>query len=105
MINQILTSLVFLSTLGLSNCSQKNADYELTTVHEIKSTTEVDLSNYSKATFAAGCFWCEEAIFESIKGVEEDDQQPLPPLSTKKKGPSKKPPKSKRRLQQKLKKL
>ena len=25
----------------------------------------------SKATFAAGCFWCEEAIFESVKGVKE----------------------------------
>lgn len=23
------------------------------------------------ATFAGGCFWCEEAIFESIKGVKE----------------------------------
>ena len=23
------------------------------------------------ATFAAGCFWCEEAIFESVKGVAE----------------------------------
>lgn len=25
----------------------------------------------SKATFAAGCFWCEEAVFESVKGVKE----------------------------------
>ncbi|MEO8211473.1 MAG: peptide-methionine (S)-S-oxide reductase MsrA [bacterium] len=23
-----------------------------------------------KATFAAGCFWCEEAVFESINGVD-----------------------------------
>lgn len=30
-----------------------------------KSATE------SIATFAGGCFWCEEAIFESIKGVSE----------------------------------
>lgn len=30
-----------------------------------------DLSKYSKAVFAAGCFWHEEALFESIKGVEE----------------------------------
>lgn len=30
--------------------------------------------NYGKldtAVFAAGCFWCEEAIFESLKGVKE----------------------------------
>lgn len=25
----------------------------------------------SKATFAAGCFWCVEAVFESMKGVKE----------------------------------
>ncbi|MGD1844725.1 MAG: peptide-methionine (S)-S-oxide reductase MsrA [Salibacteraceae bacterium] len=25
----------------------------------------------SKAYFASGCFWCVEAIFESVKGVEE----------------------------------
>jgi len=30
-----------------------------------------DLSKYSQATFASGCFWCVEAVFESVKGVEE----------------------------------
>lgn len=30
-----------------------------------------NLSQYSRATFAAGCFWCEEAVFESIQGVAE----------------------------------
>ena len=27
--------------------------------------------NLKKAYFASGCFWCVEAIFESLKGVEE----------------------------------
>lgn len=27
--------------------------------------------NLKKAYFASGCFWCVEAIFESVKGVEE----------------------------------
>ncbi len=30
-----------------------------------------DLSNYSRAYFASGCFWCVEAIFESVEGVAE----------------------------------
>ncbi|MEJ7912262.1 MAG: peptide-methionine (S)-S-oxide reductase MsrA [Chitinophagaceae bacterium] len=30
-----------------------------------------DLSKYSQATFASGCFWCVEGVFESVKGVEE----------------------------------
>src|SRR5438067_1707787 len=36
---------------------------------KIKNTK--DLSKYSQATFAQGCFWHSEALFESIKGVEE----------------------------------
>ena len=30
-----------------------------------------DLSEYETAYFASGCFWCVEAIFESVKGVAE----------------------------------
>jgi peptide-methionine (S)-S-oxide reductase len=30
-----------------------------------------DLSKYSKAYFASGCFWCVEAIYESVNGVKE----------------------------------
>src|ERR1700759_3924560 len=33
--------------------------------------TPNDYKNYSVATFAAGSFWREEALFESIKGVKE----------------------------------
>lgn len=29
------------------------------------------LSSYETAYFASGCFWCVEAIFESVKGVKE----------------------------------
>lgn len=33
---------------------------------------EVPLKNgLAKAYFASGCFWCVEAIYESVKGVEE----------------------------------
>lgn len=34
-----------------------------------KDKIPTDLSHYSRATFAAGCFWHEETLFESIKGV------------------------------------
>ncbi|WP_430905861.1 peptide-methionine (S)-S-oxide reductase MsrA [Maribacter sp. 2-571] len=30
-----------------------------------------DLESYETAYFASGCFWCVEAIFESVKGVQE----------------------------------
>jgi uncharacterized protein len=47
----------------------------------------------------------EFSLLAHEKGLEEEDEKPLPPLSTKKKGPSRKPPKSKRRSQRRLKKL
>jgi len=38
----------------------------------VKQKTQVkDLSKFSQATFASGCFWCVEAVFESVKGVVE----------------------------------
>ena len=30
-----------------------------------------DLKNLQTAYFSSGCFWCVEAVFESVKGVEE----------------------------------
>ena len=50
--------------IALYSCAQK-------TKKQQASSPKTDLSKYSQATFAAGCFWHEEAMFESIKGVQE----------------------------------
>lgn len=34
-------------------------------------TPQKDLSKLQTAYFASGCFWCVEAVFESVQGVEE----------------------------------
>lgn len=50
--------------------SQETA--EAVPAKEIKTPLSAqDLSKYKKAYFAAGCFWCVEAIFESVTGVKE----------------------------------
>jgi peptide-methionine (S)-S-oxide reductase len=54
------------SIITLVSCAQSNS---------IKPSSDHlaanQLKNYSVATFAAGCFWHEEALFESVKGVKE----------------------------------
>lgn len=36
-----------------------------------KPANQESLQDLSKAYFASGCFWCVEAIYESVKGVKE----------------------------------
>ena len=35
-----------------------------------KSSTTTDDSKLRKATFASGCFWCTEAVYDRLKGVK-----------------------------------
>lgn len=60
---------IFLS----SGCSSQKVDKQTTDNSEVALDVPVssDLSQYSKATFAVGCFWCMEGIYESVKGVKE----------------------------------
>ncbi|WP_297693152.1 peptide-methionine (S)-S-oxide reductase MsrA [uncultured Eudoraea sp.] len=37
----------------------------------VEKYSKQDLQDYETAYFASGCFWCVEAIFESVKGVKE----------------------------------
>jgi len=60
----IFLSLIF--SLACSTPEQPSKSNALTT-----KVSQDDLSNYSRAYFASGCFWCVEAIFESVEGVVE----------------------------------
>lgn len=62
-----------ISLLSLSNCSGQKSNGQMTARSATSSNTpgDTDLIKYSKATFAVGCFWCMEGIYESIKGVKE----------------------------------
>jgi peptide-methionine (S)-S-oxide reductase len=56
-----------LAIFYLSACAQKSK-----TVSETKDLKSLKANPDIKvATFAGGCFWCTETIFESIKGVKE----------------------------------
>jgi peptide-methionine (S)-S-oxide reductase len=54
--------------ISFSACGQnKNDQKEKPKAEKEKK----NLDNYSRAYFASGCFWCVEAVFESVRGVEE----------------------------------
>ncbi len=63
----IFTFLLFIGTMGCGSQS----DTHTSTQPEIGVKTSAELARLSKAYFASGCFWCVEAIFESVRGVEE----------------------------------
>lgn len=54
-----------ISCAVLSSCRQRSVK------PAVLDAALIDTTGLSKATFAAGCFWCEEAIFESVIGVKE----------------------------------
>ncbi|MBA4746431.1 MAG: peptide-methionine (S)-S-oxide reductase MsrA [Muricauda sp.] len=51
---------------GKQEVAQKESDPHLET-----KLISGQLQKYETAYFASGCFWCVEAIFESVKGVKE----------------------------------
>lgn len=72
-------SLLCLTVLMVTSCQSKtkqnkiseNTPNTIEESKEIKKLSPQDLSKYETAYFASGCFWCVEAIFESVKGVKE----------------------------------
>lgn len=61
--------------LGFSSCNQpvkkQTEETSLATEEIAVENEKIDLQQYATAYFAAGCFWCVEAIFESVEGVVE----------------------------------
>lgn len=73
-INYITISIIALFSVSCSPKNQKKAPEKTTTTEEVAEMVKLsaqDLEQYETAYFASGCFWCVEAIFESVKGVKE----------------------------------
>ena len=66
-----ITALVSISCQSKSKPSTVTHTSEVKEVIKTKKITPQDLDAYETAYFASGCFWCVEAIFESVKGVKE----------------------------------
>ncbi|MBR9923347.1 MAG: peptide-methionine (S)-S-oxide reductase MsrA [Bacteroidetes bacterium] len=53
------------------SCTSGSGEMAEANVDQQPQQAAKDLRGFSKAYFASGCFWCVEAVFESVKGVEE----------------------------------
>lgn len=74
MIRYILVLLISLIVTVPAACknSRESKNDELSAVEENEIPIVVETINGMKrAYFASGCFWCVEAIYESVKGVKE----------------------------------
>jgi len=63
----LLTLSLFVFSCGNSS-TQKPSKEETTNAKPVEVPVQ---DNKARAYFASGCFWCVEAVYESIEGVEE----------------------------------
>ncbi len=63
---------VFAFALLWVSCGNSNSGNEADNKMAQRDPVQTEpVNGYDRAYFASGCFWCVEAIFESLKGVKE----------------------------------
>jgi peptide-methionine (S)-S-oxide reductase len=69
-----LIAMLFVAMLAMTGCMKNGSS---STAESAKTTSEsttampVNDPRYRLATFAGGCFWCIETIFDELKGVDK----------------------------------
>ena len=71
LIRFLFVSVLFLSASSCQSREKKTTEPADQAETNYEPKPQQDLSSYETAYFASGCFWCVEAIFESVKGVAE----------------------------------
>lgn len=68
---------IFIAVFGLilMSCQNNSAQNQNPKQKALYDKDPIEVSEtkegYKKAYFASGCFWCVEAVYESVKGVKE----------------------------------
>ena len=63
----ILSAISIFTFIAFTVACSNNLD----TNSNLTNVPALDTTKLQKAVFASGCFWCVEAIYESVKGVKE----------------------------------
>lgn len=72
--NHYLILVFLVAPLWACNSGNKTEKDGMETENVVAAADKImpqDLEGYETAYFASGCFWCVEAIFESVRGVKE----------------------------------
>ncbi|WP_052599494.1 peptide-methionine (S)-S-oxide reductase MsrA [Aureispira sp. CCB-QB1] len=69
----VITISLFFFSCSSNRAGEKTVtpEVEPQTVATKNTASTKKMEELSKAYFASGCFWCVEAVFESVRGVEE----------------------------------
>ena len=66
-----LYQIVFCAVLFFISCNVPQSQSKKTTVANAEARPVANHDGLHRAYFASGCFWCVEAVYESVKGVKE----------------------------------
>ena len=67
----VIVTVLFAIQASCKPSNDKNKEAEIVAQKEITPTKVASQNGLERAYFASGCFWCVEAIYESVKGVSE----------------------------------
>lgn len=67
----LLITFMFLAVFGIACSPPPSGESSSNDTPPVQKVSQEDLDDLSIAYFASGCFWCVEAIYESVDGVGE----------------------------------
>jgi len=67
----LFSTILMVFTTSCKSSNEKNAEAEAMAQSNQTPVTVPMENGMAKAYFASGCFWCVEAVYESVEGVQE----------------------------------